>query len=200
MPSGQSAMVTTTLVGRHERRHRLAEHDWLGGAGALGLRLGDKARRSEDRPEVQEPLLCQPANGNADPAVGAPRGAARFLNRELGQCPEERQLVAGHLLVPVQDAFDLVHGAKRSRGPQFEQEGVPARACASECVFAIPPADLLEAHSLKQELQVLGRIVREEAAVDATLVSIDIAARQRQRKQQASVWTKQLAQCKDRVE
>lgn len=51
---------------------------------------------------------------------------------------------------------------------------------ASECVFGIPPADLLEAYPLKQELKVLGRVGLEEAAVDAALVSVDIAARQRQ--------------------
>ena len=124
----------------HQRRHCLAKHDGLGRTGALGLGLGTKPVRREDRPVVAEPLLGDATHRHADLAVLTPGRAARLLGGEFGQRPEEGQLVGGHLLVSIEDALDLVDRAHGSAGAKLEEKGVPA---VSYTHLTLPTSDLV---------------------------------------------------------
>jgi hypothetical protein len=120
-------------------------------------------------------------------SVSAPGGAPAFLHRQLGQGPEEGELVRGDLAIPVQDALDLVHRAGGTTGPELEQEREPAHARPTEGIVIVPAADQLEAQALEQQLQEFWLVGHEEPTVCVPVALTDVVARGGQRREQPAV-------------
>lgn len=147
---------------------------------ALRLKLRNELWRSKDRPVVVEPLLGQAAYRNAHQTAWTPGRAARLLHCQLGQCAEQRQLVRGHLPIPIEDALDLVDRASRPAGAKLEQEREPAHTRTGKRIVVVPAADQLEAHPLEQEVKEVLPVGHEQPPVSVPVPLPDVVPLQGQ--------------------
>ncbi len=168
-------------------------------AGAFVLRLRNMAR-GDDRPVVQQPALGDALQRHRNHAARPPMHGMRLLHLDLGQSPEQRQLVGGNLAIAVQDALDLICGAQRARGAQFEQQRRPARAVALQGIAGVPAPEQLQPDALEKQLQGFRHQRREQPTVGVAVVLQSLAAAQRHRDQQSPVRAQQGAQRERGVE
>jgi hypothetical protein len=79
----------------------------------------------DDGPVVEQPSLGDEPERNGHSSVGELLGPMMVRTADVAQSAEKSQLVVGHLAIPPDDRFDLIHRARPETAFQLEHEEVP---------------------------------------------------------------------------